>query len=216
MPFSEATRASPRPPTQARSQRTRARLLEATIEALIELGYAGAKTTEIADRAGVSQGALYKHFPTKVDLLGEALSHLLAGLRARFDDRWSADPARETDPAGAVFYPMWDIFTSAELQAGFELYVAARTDRALASRVVPVIEQHRSRITARAHELFPVAEEDQAGREAIQALVATLQGAGMVGAVLPPDNELAATQRRSIERMFRAEFERMASQRRNP
>ena len=212
----EISGTSTRRPRQARSQRTRARLLEATIEALIELGYAGAKTTEIADRAGVSQGALYKHFPTKIEILGDALADLLARMRARFDDRWSTDPERETDPAGTVFRHMWDIFTSPELQAAFELYVAARTDDELAARVVPAIEHHRSRLAARSHELFPVDEHDEESGEAIQALVSTLQGAGMVGALLSRTHALATTQRRSIERMFRAEFARMAERRRQP
>ena len=206
----EIPRTPARRPSQARSLRTRARLLEATVEALVELGYAGAKTTEIADRAGVSQGALYKHFPTKLDLLDEALAHLLSRLRRRFDDQFSSDPERETDPAGAVFRHMWSVFTSAELQAGFELYLAARTDAALAERVVPVIEHHRTRISHRARVLFPeAARRDPNFDGAVQALVSTLQGAAMVGALLPPESELAEIQQRSIERMVRAEFGRM-------
>ena len=70
-----------KPTLQARSRATRVRLLQATAAALEELGYAGASTTEVARRAGVSQGALYKHFPSKVQLLAalERLPEKISG-----------------------------------------------------------------------------------------------------------------------------------------
>jgi AcrR family transcriptional regulator len=47
---------------------TRARLVEAAAEVLEAGGYAAASVQAIADRAGVSAGALYRHFPSKADL----------------------------------------------------------------------------------------------------------------------------------------------------
>jgi len=54
-----------------RGAATRARLLEAAAELTAEGGYAAASVTAIAERAGVSAGALYRHFPAKVDLFSE-------------------------------------------------------------------------------------------------------------------------------------------------
>ena len=51
-----------------RSASTRALLLDATIDSLVEDGYASTTTTGIADRAGVSRGAQMHHFASK-DLL---------------------------------------------------------------------------------------------------------------------------------------------------
>jgi AcrR family transcriptional regulator len=48
---------------------TRAQLLEAAAEVFSEQGYAGASISAIADRAGVTSGALYRHFESKADLL---------------------------------------------------------------------------------------------------------------------------------------------------
>lgn len=42
---------------EERSQETRARLLDATIESLIDVGYAGTTTTAVCERAGLSRGA---------------------------------------------------------------------------------------------------------------------------------------------------------------
>ncbi|MEM7412393.1 MAG: TetR/AcrR family transcriptional regulator [Myxococcota bacterium] len=201
--------AAARRPVQARSQRTRARLLGACIDVLAQSGYAGATTTAIADAAAVSQGALYKHFPSKLDLLEAALFQVLADARAHFATAFARDRDARTDAAGAVFRHLWDVFTSPQLQAAFELYLAARTDPDLALRVVPIIEHHRSEIIEGAKELFPdTAREHENYAGAVNALISTLQGAAMVSALLPPENTFVETQRRSIERMIRTEFAR--------
>ena len=59
----------PRPP----GGRTRERLVRAAHEVLEDGGYAGASVLAIARRAGVSAGALYRHFPSKAALFVEVL-----------------------------------------------------------------------------------------------------------------------------------------------
>jgi AcrR family transcriptional regulator len=51
-----------------RGDRTRARLIEATLAVVAEVGYARASTRAIADAAGVSEGTIYRHFPDKASL----------------------------------------------------------------------------------------------------------------------------------------------------
>ena len=56
--------------TQAeRTASTRAALLAATVDSLVERGYRGTTTSDVARRAGVSYGALLHHYPTKADVL---------------------------------------------------------------------------------------------------------------------------------------------------
>lgn len=72
------------------TEQTRARLLQATARVIKERGLTGTTIREIAREAGVAEGALYRHFPDKVQLirsvvvdveewprLGTALSRLL-------------------------------------------------------------------------------------------------------------------------------------------
>ena len=59
-----------------RSSTTRLALMRATIDCLVEYGYAGTTTRLVADRAQVSRGAQTHHFPTKRDLVAAAIEHL--------------------------------------------------------------------------------------------------------------------------------------------
>ena len=58
-------------PTAAPPAATRERLVAAARELLEEGGYAGASVQAVADRAGVSAGALYRHFASKAEMFVE-------------------------------------------------------------------------------------------------------------------------------------------------
>jgi AcrR family transcriptional regulator len=57
--------------TELRAAPTRDRLLAAAAAVIEEGGYAAASVAAIAARAGVSAGALYRHFPSKAELFVE-------------------------------------------------------------------------------------------------------------------------------------------------
>ncbi len=67
-----------------RGATTRARLIEATVQVVREAGYAHATTRAIAERAGVAEGTIYRHFPDKAALFYAAIlernATVLAGL----------------------------------------------------------------------------------------------------------------------------------------
>lgn len=49
------------------------RIVRAAIEVIAERGFRGAATSEIARRAGVAEGTIFRHFKTKQQLLGHIL-----------------------------------------------------------------------------------------------------------------------------------------------
>lgn len=61
------------PVVDRRRQRTRAALLKAFVELLLERGYEALSVTQVADRADVGRSTLYEHFRTKDDLLKASL-----------------------------------------------------------------------------------------------------------------------------------------------
>jgi len=195
-------------PSQARSVATRARLLAAAIDALVSNGYAGASTTSIAKRAQVSQGALFKHFPSKHALLGEALQQLFTELVEEFRQKLARDA--RPDRLGAAVGILWVIFCSPKLQAAFELYLAARTDAELAALVTPVLAAHRQNLLAEARALFPAAADHNPDFDPmILSIMNMMQGAALAASVLPThengERELAL-----IERIARQELMRGA------
>ena len=190
---------------QPRAVATHGRLLDAAATALVELGVAGASTAAIATRAGVSQGALFKHFPTKAELLAAAVERSLARFVATFRRDMGDAPCVSIRQA---FDVLWSIFREPEMRAVFEVYIAARTDPALAALLAPILARHRAAILVEAHRLFPVAPEAAGELDAaIDAIVYAMQGAAL-GNFLP-DHDAEAQQLAFLERLAVRELERL-------
>lgn len=57
-----------------RVRRSRAKVLGVTTELLFERGFGGASVDEISRRSGVAKTTIYRHWPTRTDLLRDACS----------------------------------------------------------------------------------------------------------------------------------------------
>ena len=131
------------PATKRRSQEerraeTRGKLLDATIDSLVAVGYAATTTRRVADLAGVSQGAETHHFPHRVDLVAAALQNLaerrievLGGLEGRLPKA----PGRRAE---AVLDLIWADFSSPLFTVFVKVWVAAADDPELYARLVPI------------------------------------------------------------------------------
>jgi len=71
----EAAEANIKAPDE-RVRRSRTAVLGATAELLFERGYSGATVDEISRRSGVAKTTIYRHWPTRADLLLDACSTL--------------------------------------------------------------------------------------------------------------------------------------------
>lgn len=115
----------PRPARRSQEERreqTRGSILSAMIEALDEHGYAGATYARVAERAGVSRGALLYYFPDKVELA------VAAADRVRFDAAARAGTEINALPEGparieAALDVLREIFGGPAFQAGLEVWV---------------------------------------------------------------------------------------------
>jgi len=127
--------------TQAeRTAATRSALLDATFDAIAELGYRGATTTEVVHRAGVSPGALLHHFPTKADLLSAAVGDVFQRRQQEYRKAVAGlGPAQ--DKLDAVIDLLWSMYSGPTFTAWLELWVAARTDPELAIAVTAIDRQ---------------------------------------------------------------------------
>lgn len=139
---------------EERTATTRAKLLDATVECLHDLGYAHTTTTDIAKRAGVSRGAQLHHFPTKAELVTTAVEHLFERRRHEFRDAFAKLPPGADRVHHAVDL-LWSMVSGPTFYAWLEVVVAARTDRELQRSVVPMAERFFQTVRDTFHELFP-------------------------------------------------------------
>ena len=164
----------PRTQEQRRAE-TQRRLLDATMECLAELGWAGTSTTEVARRAGVSRGAQQHHYPTKMLLVAAAMEHLLERQSIAYERAFAALPSEERNVEGALDL-LWDTFRQAPALALMELAMAARTDEALRELSLGINERVVEVILETFQRLFPVSLDEEVANTIIRTLFATLIG----------------------------------------
>jgi AcrR family transcriptional regulator len=175
-----------RTPQQERSRVTQSRLLEATVECLVERGWSGTSTTVVAQRAGVSRGAQLHHYPTKAALVMAAVEHLAERRGAEIRAEAAALPPgpRRLD---RVVDMLAAAFTGPLFVAALEVWVAARTDPELRDALVPV-EAHVGRDMHRLTvELLGADESEPGVRESVQATLDLMRGLG-VASLLSDDS----------------------------
>lgn len=169
-----------RPTQQQRSLTTQRRLLDATVECLVEFGWAGVTTTLIADRAGVSRGAQLHHYPTKAALVLAAVTHLAerraADIRAEAQNLRAQPPADRVD---RVVDLLAAAFTGPLFVAALELWVAARTDAELRGALVPLEARIGRDLHRLAVSLLGADESKPGVRQAVQATLDLLRGLGV-------------------------------------
>ncbi|MDQ3156842.1 MAG: TetR/AcrR family transcriptional regulator [Actinomycetota bacterium] len=159
----------------------RQRLMEATIDCLSELGWAGTTTTEVSQRAGVSRGAQLHHFPSKQDLVVAALEHLTE--RRRDELAHTVENLPTEGRTREVLDILGAQFTGPVYFAALELWVAARTDAELLKAVGP-LERRVGRETHKyAVELLGVDESLGDNRQLVQATLDLLRGLGLAASL---------------------------------
>ena len=138
-----------------KSEAMRRRVSEAAVERLSAFGYHRTSLGKIAERAGVSQGALQHHFPTKEDLVAAVSRHILERSVEWFSLA-RLDLARGEDAFGDVVRRSWrEQFRSDDYAALLEILSACRTDAKLLARIRPELDRWRGAIDAELSELLP-------------------------------------------------------------
>jgi len=194
---------SPRPQRPPRTQKerrdeTRRVLLDATVESLLEVGFAKTTTSEVQRRAGLSRGALLHHFPSKSKLLTATVSHL-AHMRGRELKNMEAvlalDGNSRDERISHAIDLLWSCFSGPLFQVAIELRNAARNDDAFRKLLICEEQILRRGILEQARRLFGESVADHHGFE--EAIDMTLQF--MIGVAL---SEILHREPAQVERLI--------------
>jgi AcrR family transcriptional regulator len=137
-----------------KSASTRTLIIETAIKCFVDVGYSRTTTTLIAEKAGLSRGAMLHHFPSKLAIVRAAVEHLHAK-RLRAFRKAVGKPMADGDHVRHSVDAYWAHVRHPMFVAFFELAVAARTDKQLASILRPAQEAFERQWYASALELFP-------------------------------------------------------------
>jgi AcrR family transcriptional regulator len=143
--------------TQAdRSASTRATLEDATIDLLVERGWAAVTAVEVCTRAGVTRGAFHHHYPDLPTLLAAALRRL-------YDEARGEDRPHVADLEGLVD-ATWASISGPRFKAVLEAWLAMANDPGLRQEIGPVVAEFATLVSP--EQLAPklLADEDDRAR----------------------------------------------------
>jgi len=117
-------------------------VVDAAIDALGEIGYARTSVTEIGARAGVSQGGMFRHFGTRLDVIVAAAETVCERQLSTFRLRLAVTDGTLRDLLELTRAASRDSVNA----AWRELLAAARCDDELRARLAPTVSGYYARI----------------------------------------------------------------------
>ena len=164
--------------TQAeRRESTRSAFIQAAADSLRMNGLSGFTTSDVVRRAGMSNGALFRYFATRTDLLSATVQFVFARLRDEYAERYVALASTEVTPLSLLTL-LWNVYDDPYLAAIYEVYGAARTDEVLRAAIEPMIREHVEIIHQLAHDIVTLMADadDDVIREMVWIAALSMQG----------------------------------------
>lgn len=170
----EAVPARPRAHRRTQDERTRearGKLMQATIDVLVQRGYAGLTTKDVAARAGFSSGALVHHYGTKADLVIAATDAVYADA-TRHGEEIAQGALAARDPLAGFVEDCLAVYFGRPFFPALEVLVLARTEPTLMAQIEPIMRRYREETNRRWLAAF--ARQGLARAEAEEVLTLTL------------------------------------------
>lgn len=167
------------------------RLLDATIQCMVEHGYVATTTRRVAEMAGVSQGAQQHYFPTKSALVEAAMERLFTQVMADAASR-GFDAADERERAEILIDRICWIHSQPIAPAIFELFTVARTDPQLAVCTARMTTEGMKAIIILGREALPTYGKLPGFEDFVQIAMAAARGTAMLAAIPGADGAYPA------------------------
>lgn len=132
---------------QERTAETTDRLLKATIDVLHDRGFYRMSTVEIAERAGVSRGALNHHFASKEEIVISAIRQLLQDSTARLHGM-ALTIREEGGSADRIVDFIWSLMNDRLYYVTMEYMPEARHNKDFKKKIVVVVKEFHEGLDA--------------------------------------------------------------------
>ncbi|WP_453984657.1 TetR/AcrR family transcriptional regulator [Brevibacterium casei] len=165
-------------PKQDRSRATRDRILRSTISCLAESGWHGTTTTLVAERTGISRGALQHHFPTREDLFLTAIDYM-------FDEQNQMGPVEPEahlthgDDFDYIVEKVLEYYASDVFKAALQIWSVGASEPALRERIRPLEDKFARGIYAQTVRILNADVSDERTRRFIQTTLDLARGLGL-------------------------------------
>lgn len=169
-----------RVPNVQRSATTRAKIINAAIDCLYEVGYHQTSTVLVSERASVSRGAMLHHFPTKADLI-IAVAERLQQMRGELHRERLAKATTTRQRFSMLVDVLWEAMLSPSGIARIELMLSTRSDPEMSDRFEALNDEldrrHKAAIWGYAEDLGLSGKRHKAKMDAfVQLYAAALRG----------------------------------------
>lgn len=162
---------------------TRIAILDATIASLIESGHAATTTRGVAERAGLSQGALQHHYPTRGALLDAAVRRLADQSAQAVIETYSGITGTERERVAELVDELWALAQLAPIGVGLELLATARTDPEMADTAAHLVAHIETTVYSVARQVLGELADRPGARDWMRITVITIAGVLMTSSV---------------------------------
>lgn len=185
-------RSASAPRTQAdRSERSRTRLIQATITCIATHGYRATTTRRVTEIAGVSLGALAHQFPSRLDLIVTTLDEV--GQRMVIDLRADAAaiPTHGRKRTVALLNVFWSYFCSDLFSVWLKVWMAAADDPELYAALAPLEPRLSAAIAATVADLAPAGLNRTGWARRVAAALNAMRGLALTLSIQPRATAIA-------------------------
>ncbi|MET9213835.1 MULTISPECIES: TetR/AcrR family transcriptional regulator [unclassified Nocardia] len=159
---------------------THQRIVEAALEVLATRGWRNASVAEVAERAGVTRGAVQHHFKDRDGLFTASVAHIM-DTRIREIEAFQHAAGPGPDSTRDTVHRIVELHQGPTFKAALQLCIAASDDPVLAPRVAAMELEVGARGFWALIELLHLDGNNPTVRTTVQAFLDSARGLGLAG-----------------------------------
>jgi AcrR family transcriptional regulator len=176
----------------ARSESTRAQLIQAAIQVVRDKSYQGASVFEVAKAAGLTPGAFQHHFGTKAVLMMRVVDELLDA-NGSAAPGWPLPDQPLAGRASQTLQLLWQrVYEPERFLVAWQVYMGCRADAQITQYIADKRLAQQQQLLQRFLGIFPELADTADTRAFLDLLLSSLRGMGLVRLFGPADASMSA------------------------